>query len=186
MKWSGFMLITGIVIGFIAGYGYFLSSQKSESWHQLTSFILATPNSTMLEVFKTGYSYPDVYYGNSPNFTIKAYFWRVELETMPYYNYSESYIVYYSDAPMNIIRIWKDTAYFGNPFSSIAMLSPIEYNVTTYVEGEVRGFRFYYAFSNRKYTPVKTIYTYTGLGNYSITLAEVGIGCFKFTIEEYY
>lgn len=123
---------------------------KGGSWHQVTSFILATPNSTLLEVFEKAYSYPDVYYDAGPNFTVKTNFWRVIIKTVPFYNYSESYIVYYSSEPLNIIRIWRDKQYFGSAFASIAMLSPIEYNVSTYTYAELRGFGFYYAWAGRQ------------------------------------
>jgi hypothetical protein len=186
----GIVLIIGIITGFAIGYGYFLIAQKQESWHQVTSFILATSNESMPEVFRTAYSYSKVYYSNAPDqpsFSIKGNFWRVKVETLSYYNYSSdsgSFIIYYSEAPMNIIRIWKDNAYHGNPYGSITMLNPdYDYNVTTFGYARVLDIDLYISWAD-KCTPVRAVHTFAGKGNYTISL-EMTIGCFNFTVEEY-
>jgi hypothetical protein len=183
----GLALIVGIIAGLIIGYSYSVITLNQESWHSVTSFVLATSNESMPDFFITAYSAPDVYHVVGPYFAVTGNFWRVRVETAPYYNYSmagESHIIYYSQAPMNNIRMWKDAAYTNNPYDSMSMLVPdYDYNATTSGTSQVNDQNFYMAWLEQ-YIPVRTVHNCAGPGNYTMTL-EMGIGCFNFTIEEY-
>jgi hypothetical protein len=144
---------------------------------------LASPDGEYLpKDIEIAYSYPNVSEAIGPNFTVKADFWRVKLETIPYYNYSKNYIVYYSPIPF-VFKVVNDSEIF----CSIALFLPDDYKVSSYSYQEIYpGYTVYYAWAgNWKYSPIKTIFTFTGVGTYNIYM-ESGLGCFNFTIEEYY
>jgi hypothetical protein len=181
------VLIIGIMIGLVIGYGSSHLFQEEKSWHQLTSFVFATVNGDS-EDFKTVNTYPDIHYSNGidfPNFTTMTSFWRVTVETLPYYSYTVenvTTIVYYSVTPWSTIQIWKDSALHDNPFGSITLLDPhYEYNAPTGY-ASLFGIEFYTTYGN--YVPVRTTQIFAGVGNYVVSL-EMTIGCFNFTIEEY-
>jgi hypothetical protein len=182
-------LIIGLIIGVIVGsaIGYELAPQKQESWHEVTSFILASTNESAPGYWKTAYSYSNVYYWHGPLFTVKTDFWRMKVQTVPFYNYTnnnDSLIIYYNQEPINNIRIWKDEAYVDNPFSSIVMLDPTyDYNVQTSGTAQALDQYFYVSWKNA-YVPVETVHAFSGMGNYMLSL-DTGICCFNFTIEEY-
>ena len=180
-------ILLGVIIGSAIGYGYSLSTQKPKSWHEVTSFILAATNQPVSPYYQIAYSYPNIYYTNGPLFNIKEDFWRAKVQTIPYYNYSngeDTMIIYYNQAPINNIRIWKDQAYVDNPFSSIVMLDPTyDYNVTTSGTAQALD-QYFYVSWKEQYMPVETVPTFAGKGNYIVSL-DTGIACFNFTIEEY-
>ncbi len=57
----GIFLIVGVIIGFVIGYGYPILTREQKSWHQVTSFVLATANGDP-EHFKVANTYPDIHY----------------------------------------------------------------------------------------------------------------------------
>jgi hypothetical protein len=177
----------GAVIGSVIAYSYFSTTQKQETWRNLTSFVLASVNESMPANVEISYSHSNVYYKNGPLFNVKGSFWRVHVQTVPYYNFTngnDSMIIYYNQAPINNIRIWRDTAYVNNPFSSIVMLDPTyDYGVAT--SGTAQAYdQYFYVSWKEEYVPVETTLNFAGTGNYVISL-DTGVGCFNFTIEEY-
>ncbi len=181
------ILIVGIIISLAVGYSYFLLTLRQGSWHQVKNFILATENGAP-GYFEITHSYPNMHISNDDpqTFTIKEKFWRVTVETLPYFSYTVgnvTSVVYYNGAPMNTIQIWKDLAFANNPIGSITLLDPYyEYNATAGYNTDL-GLDFYAAVSN-PYVPVRTAQILSGAGNYAITL-EMKVCCFNFTIEEY-
>jgi hypothetical protein len=184
----GIVLIVGVIIGFVIGYGIPLLSQKEKSWHYVTSFIMATVNEDP-ENFRIANNYSDIHYSQEndlPNFTVTESFWKVTVETLPYYSVTVenvTSIVYYSDEPWATIQIWKDNAFTNNPFGSVTLLEPqYEYNAPTGYNN-MYGIDFYTTYGT--YTPVKTTQIFAEPGNYFVSL-QMMIGCFNLTIEEYY
>jgi hypothetical protein len=184
----GSVLIVGVIIGFVVGYAIPLLSQKGEkSWHYATSFILATVNDNP-EDFKIANNYSDIHYSKEsdfPNFTATESFWKITVETLPYYSINPenvTSIVYCSDDPYATIQIWKDRALTNNPFGSITLLEPhYQYNAPTGY-ANLYGFDFFTTYGT--YTPVRVAQIFAGPGNYVVSL-QMMIGCFNFTIEEY-
>jgi hypothetical protein len=180
-------LIIGVLIGSSIGYAFFSTGPKMGAWHEVTSFNLVSTEGSMPGYVQTAYSYPNVYYGHSPLFTVGEEFWRMKVETIPYYNYTQngdSLIIYYNQQPINTIRIWRDEAYVDNPFSSIVLLDPTyDYNVNTVGTAQALD-QYFYVSWKEAYEPVETTLSFSGSGNYLISI-DAGIGSFKFTIEEY-
>jgi hypothetical protein len=191
------VLVAGILIGFFANYGY-LTFVRPDSWHLVTSFILANSNAPDLVI---AYSYPNVYNTSTPKFTINADLWRISWVTVNYYQnrtgVSPGYgaDLYYT-IPAKIL-VYSDAGIVGR----IDLLAPSEYNVgPPSSEGGLYG-----SFTGRwiaisddglTYCYQQTLQRYfdyvigyptlmTGKGIYRIS-AENTTGCFKFTIEEYY
>ncbi len=180
-------LVIGILIGTSIGYAVFSTGQKTGSWHEVSSFIMASSETAIPGYTQIAYSYPNVYYAQGPLFSTKTDFWRIKTQTVPFYNYTQNgdvLIIYYNQLPMNNIRIWKDQAYADNPFSSVVLLDPTyDYNVTTVGTAQVSD-QFLYVSWKEAYVPVVTTQNLSGMGNFLISL-DTGIGCFKFTVEEY-
>ncbi len=182
------VLVVGIIIGFIGGYGYFMPKNEQGQWRFVKSFIMTTENG-MPNTFAVAYSYPDNHFtneGDLQNFTVKEDFWRITLTTLPYYTYTTenvTSIVYYNGFPQNNIQIWKNNAFTDNPASSITLLDPTyQYNVQTGYN--IVGDTNFYTNVLDPYVPVVTSQVLSGAGTYFVTL-EISIGCFNFTIEEY-
>ena len=183
----GIFLIVGVIIGFVIGYGIPILTQEQKSWHQVTSFILATANGDP-EHFKVANTYPDIHYSREtdfPNFTVTESLWRITVETLPYYSITVENvisIVYYSGAYGDTIQIWKDRALTDNPFGSITLLDPhYQYNAPTGY-ASLFGVDFYTTYGD--YVPVRAAQIFAGSGNYVVSL-QMTLGCFNFTIEEY-
>jgi hypothetical protein len=180
-------LLIGALVGSVVGFEVFSVPQKPGSWHEVTSFILNSASGSVPGNWEIAYSYPNVYERNGPLFTVNEDFWRIKVETVPYYNYTnnnDSLIIYYNQFPINNIRVWRDQAYVDNPFSSIVLLDPTyDYNVQT--AGTAQDYdQYFYVSWNNGYVPVETIQNFYGTGDYTISI-DTGVCCLKFTIEEY-
>jgi len=177
------IFVLGILVGVIIGYVSFLFLSESglvaamRSWHSLTNFMVASDSLNLTDV-NIAYSYSSVYDSIGPAFVVKTDFWRVRIETVPYFNYSGKYIAYYAPIPFTI-KVVRPAAL--NIFSSVALFYPSDHNVTTWQYQESIS----YALPNREYVPVRATYTFEGAGSYRIFIGS-GTGCFNFGIEEYY
>jgi hypothetical protein len=180
-------LLIGVIVGSAIGFAVFSVPQKQGSWHEVTSFILNSASGSVPGYWETAYSYPNVYERNGPLFTVNEDFWRMKVETVPYYNYTnnnDSLIIYYNEFPINLIKIWKDQAYVDNPYGSIVLLDPTyDYNVQTAGSAQDYDQYFYVSWKNG-YVPVETVNNFCGTGDYTISI-DTGVCCLKFTIEEY-
>lgn len=180
-------LAVGILIGTIIGYvsfvflseGGFVSGVKS--WRSVTSFTL-TSNSPPLTNVEIAYPIPNVYNMTGPNFVIKADFWRVRIQSVPYYNYSGNLIAYFAPIPMviKIVRPPPNATGFPSSFGSMAVLEPSIYGITTWHYNQPIS----YAFPDRQYVPIEATYTFNGAGTF-LAYMDNGTGCFNFAIEEY-
>ncbi len=166
-------LLIGVIVGSAVGYGILSASQKQASWHEVTNFILNSASGSVPGYWETSYSYPNVFEKNGPLFTVKENFWRMKVQTIPYYNYTnnnDSLIIYYNQFPINNIRIWKDQAYVDNPYSSILLLDPTyDYNVQTAGTAQALDQYFYVSWKNA-YVPVETVQNFYGTGDYTISI----------------
>jgi hypothetical protein len=180
-------LLIGVIVGSAVGYGIFSVPQKQGSWHEVTNFIVNSASGSVPGYWETAYSYPNVYERNGPLFSVNADFWRMKVQTIPYYNYTNnnaSLIIYYNQFPINNIRIWKDQAYVDNPYGSIVLLDPTyDYNVNAAGTAQDSDQYFYVSWTDG-YVPVETINNFYGKGNFTISV-DTGVCCLKFTIEEY-
>jgi hypothetical protein len=180
-------LLIGVIVGSAIGFAVFSAPQKQGSWHEVTSFILNSASGSVPGYWETAYSYPNVYERNGPLFTVNEDFWRIKVETVPYYNYTsnnDSLIIYYNQFPINLIKIWKDQAYVDNPYSSIVLLDPTyDYNVQTAGTAQDHDQYFYVSWTSA-YVPVEITRNFYGAGDYTISI-DTGVCCLKFTVEEY-
>jgi len=181
------VLLIGVIVGSAVGFAVFSVPQKQGSWHEVTSLILNSASGSVPGYWETAYSYPNVYERNGPLFTVNRDFWRIKVETVPYYNYTnnnDSLIIYYNQFPINLIKIWKDQAYVDTPYSSIVLLDPTyDYNVQTAGTAQDYDQYFYVSWTNG-YVPVETVHNFYGTGDYTISI-DTGVCCLKFTVEEY-
>jgi hypothetical protein len=182
-------LLVGILIGFGMNMVYFNLTRPTKSLHHVTSFILVSHHQE-LSRFKIAYSYPIIYNETSPSFTINSEAWRVKWEVLPYFNQTFSYAwatVYFALInpshynPVAYFRVWGDREFVG----LIEIHEPSMYNVTSMCD-EIRLGNLFYIYYSAEYISIRGSYTLmTEKGTYYIQPYRI-VGCFNFTIEEYY
>jgi hypothetical protein len=185
------VFLIGVLLGFGVGFVYSSTidwtgrTPASKSWHELTSFVLVS-NSPPMQGVEIAYSYPNVQNDTGPSFNITTDFWRVKLETVPYYTYHGD-IAYYTPVPLSL-RVYRPFPIL-KAVGPITLFEPLVYNVSS----NVWQYDSFLSHLRRgaQYLPVKANYTFFGAGTYAITFAE-GItvinrtASFSLTIEQYY
>lgn len=181
--------VIGILVGLVGSYIFFsiiITGEMSvvKSWHHLTSFTLAS-NSASIEDIQVAYPIDHVSNDTTPAFTVTKDFWRVTVQTVPYFNYSQKYIAYYAPIPFTFRVIVPPPDSNSTPrfFSSMSLLEPPVYGVRTWIHRDLPGVS--YASPNSEYVPVNAVYTFEGKGTYAVYVYD-GTGCFGLEIEEYY